>query len=287
MKFTVKEPATLIEFLLNVLHGKSRTGVKSLLSRHLVEVDQTTISRHDYVLKTGQLVSIRKNQPSSTAVFRELKILFEDDDLIVIEKNAGLLSVATDLGTEKSAHSILSAYVKRAHAKAKLYIVHRLDRETSGVMMFVKKKELQILLREAWQKSIAMRSYSAIVEGVVKKDKDVIVSWLKGTDGLRTYTSEKSGEGQKAVSRYTVIKRSAAYTLVDVELETGRKNQIRIHMQDLGHPVVGDPKYGATKDPLGRLGLHARILAFTHPASGESMRFESKIPEIFLELFSE
>ena len=286
MQFTVKQTTTLMEFLAKSLAGKSRTGIKALLAKRLVFVDQKVETQFNLALVPGQIIAIGKKTAAEPVMLRGVRIVYDDDDLVVVEKEAGLLSVAADTGSEKSAHSITGAHLKRLNHKARLFIVHRLDRETSGLMMFVKHKELQRKLRENWQESILMRSYAVVVEGVVAKDTGKIVSWLKGTDELRTYSSPVEGDGQKAISHFKVVRRAAANTLLDVELETGRKNQIRVHMQDMGHPVVGDDKYGATTNPIKRLGLHAQMLKFSHPVSGQAMAFESETPKEFLRLFT-
>lgn len=286
MKFTVKEPATLLEFLLLKLHGKSRTGVKSILARGIVSVNGAVTTHAKHSLLPGQIVTIGDKAPEEPVTLRGVKIVYEDDSVIVIDKAPGLLSVATDTGSERSAHSIVSDYVKRKTPKAKVLVVHRLDRDTSGLMMFVKDRELQRQLRQNWQESIETRRYIVVVEGTVAKDSGTITSWLKGTDSLRTYSSKTPNDGQKAVTHFKVLKRSADYSLLSVELETGRKNQIRVHMQDIGHPVVGDEKYGSQSDPIGRLGLHAAELAFEHPRTGKPLVFRSEAPKEFLKIFS-
>ncbi|MFZ5628885.1 MAG: RluA family pseudouridine synthase [Spirochaetota bacterium] len=293
-KFTVKDAAPLLDFLLIKLHGKSRTGVKAMLTRGMVRVDGTVVTQAKHSLVPGQVVAIGDAAPEKPVALRGVKIVFEDDSVIVIDKAAGLLSVATDTGHERSAHSIVSEHVKRKNPRAKVLVVHRLDRDTSGLMMFVKDRELQRQLRQNWQESIETRRYIVLVEGNVAKDSGTITSWLKGTDSLRTYSSKMPNDGQKAISHFTVLKRSTGYTLLSVELETGRKNQIRVHMQDIGHPVVGDEKYGSARlstdgaqsDPIGRLGLHAAELAFEHPRTGKMLVFRSEPPKEFLQIFS-
>lgn len=282
-----------MDFLMQALHGKSRTGVKSLLSKKLVTVDGELITRFDHPLSEGQVVGIGKKPQGKTTALRGLKIIYEDEAVIVIDKEAGLLSVSTDLGKERTAHGLVSAYVKRRNPKTKVLVVHRLDRDTSGIMMFVKDKDLQRHLRQNWQQSIETRSYLVVVEGIVEKDSGTIESFMHGTDSLRSYSSKRQEGGQKAVSRYKVLKRGKDHTLLEVELETGRKNQIRVHMQDIGHPVAGDSKYGSTRagalltaggakgDKLGRLGLHAHVLAFTHPVTEKPLVFQSPAPAEF------
>ncbi len=284
------------------LHGKSRTGVKALLAKKVVTVDGEMTTRFDHPLVAGQVVGIGKKPQGKPTSLRGLKIIFEDEAVIVIEKEAGLLSVATDLGKERTAHGLVSAYVKRRNPKTKVLVVHRLDRDTSGIMMFVKDKDLQRHLRQNWQQSIETRRYVVLVVGIVEKDSGTIESYMHGTDTLRSYSSNKKEGGQKAVTHFKVLQRGKKYTLLEVELETGRKNQIRVHMQDIGHPVVGDEKYGSIRtkehfatgdspgatprpvpaNPIGRLGLHAAELAFEHPSTGKMLVFKSEVPQEFL-----
>ena len=285
MQFTVKQGAALMEFLLVALHGKSRTAVKGMLTRRIVCVDGEVVTHVKHPLSPGQIVTIGEKSPEKPKALRGVKIIFEDDAVVVIDKSAGLLSVAADTGTERSAYSVVSEYITRRNAKQKIFVVHRLDRDTSGIMMFVKDKDVQRNFRTHWQEVVVTRTYAVVVEGVVAKNGGTIKSWLHGTDGLRTWSDQNPEGGQKAISHYKVIQRSAGFSLLNVELETGRKNQIRVHMQDIGHPVAGDEKYGAHTNPIGRLGLHARVLAFIHPVTGEKLSFESDIPPEFLRLF--
>jgi len=286
MQFTVKEPTTLLDFLLKMIEGKSRTGVKALLAKRLVSVEHQVVTKFNTPLKVGQLVAISKKTPVESVTLQGLSIVYDDDDLTVVNKSHGLLSVPPDTGSEKSALGIVTTHLKRLNSRARLFVVHRLDRDTSGLMMFVKKKDLQVTLRTNWQESILTRRYVVVVEGIVEKNAGTIISWLQGTDGLRTYSSQTPGKGQKAVTHYKVLQRSDEFSLVEVDLETGRKNQIRVHMQDLGYPVVGDEKYGSTRNPLRRLGLHAQILEFKHPVTGHKLSFDTPTPREFLKLFS-
>ena len=286
MEFTVKNSTPLLEFLLVALHGKSRTAVKAMLARRIVSVDGKIVTHAKHPLSAGQLVTIGDKSPEKPKALRGVKIIFEDDAVIVIDKSAGLLSVAADTGSERSAQSVVSEYITRRNPKQKIFVVHRLDRDTSGIMMFVKDKEMQRNFRTNWQEVVLTRTYAVVVEGVVAKNGGTIKSWLHGTDSLRTWSDQNPEGGQKAISHYKVIQRSAEFSLLDVELETGRKNQIRVHMQDFGHPVIGDDKYGAATNPIRRLGLHAQILKFNHPVSGQNMAFESETPKDFLRLFN-
>ena len=179
----------------------------------------------------------------------------------------------------------LKNYLKEKNPKDKIFVVHRLDRDTSGVMIFAKSEKAQDILQTTWNDSVKERTYVALVEGNVKKDSDTIISYLAENKAMITYSTDNEEEGKKAVSHYKVLKRNKNYSLLEVNIETGRKNQIRVHMQDLGHSVVGDKKYGSTKNPIKRLGLHAHTIVFKHPITKEVLSFTSKIPEAFLSLF--
>jgi 23S rRNA pseudouridine1911/1915/1917 synthase len=230
-------------------------------------------------------VIILKKKPAQMVTLRKLNLLYEDGHLLVIDKSAGLLSVATAKEVEETAFSILKSYIKKNHHRAELYIIHRLDRDTSGIMMFAKTKEIQQKLQENWDNAVTKRIYYAVVEGHVKNVAGEIVSCLKENKSLMVYSSKTPGDGQKAVTRYRVLKSNPRYSLLEVSLQTGRKNQIRVHLQDIGHSIAGDKKYGAATNPLGRLGLHAGILEFFHPATGKSMHFETPVPAVLEKLF--
>jgi 23S rRNA pseudouridine1911/1915/1917 synthase len=259
-----------------------------LLAHRQITVDGETVTQFNHPLAPGQVVGISRvggrgrGTPSAAGV----KIIFEDAHLIVIEKRAGLLSIATEMEREKTAFSLLSAHVKRANTRNRIFIIHRLDRETSGLMMFAKSHAVQAALQGDWQDSMLERIYIAVVEGRVAKPSGTIISWLKENKSLQMISSPVPNDGQRAVTHYRVLKTSPRYSLVELTLETGRKNQIRVHLQDLRHSVAGDKKYGATQNPIHRLALHARVLAFRHPVTGKSMRFESSPPKEFGDLFA-
>lgn len=281
----VTEESILMNFLSAKFPEKSRTAVKSLLAHKQVTVDDMVTTKFDFPLKRGQTVFINKKKSTEKPRFRELRIVHEDADLIVIDKASGLLSMATDTEKQKTAYSILSDYVKRYDPKNLIFIVHRLDRETSGLMMFARSKKVQEALQKDWNESIIERSYVAIVEGAMDKKEGTITSWLKENKAMVMYSSQTPDDGQKAVTHYKVLKTNRLFSLLDVKLETGRKNQIRVHMKDLGFPVTGDKKYGAKLNPVGQMGLHARVLAFKHPVTGRAMRFDTPIPLKFQKLF--
>ena len=172
---------------------------------------------------------------------------------------------------------MLSEYVKKFNPKNLIFIVHRLDRDTSGLMMFAKSKKVQEVLQKDWNNAIIERSYVVVVEGTVEKAEGTVTSWLKENKALVMYSSQTPDDGQKAVTHYKVLKTDKQFSLLEVKLETGRKNQIRVHMKDMGYPVTGDKKYGAKLNPIGQMGLHARVLSFKHPSSGKTLRFDTPI----------
>lgn len=282
----VTEPDELMKFLRAQLPNKSRNDIKSLLVHRQISINNEVITQFNHPLSVGQQVVVNwakvliEKQPDG------LNIVFEDPYIIIVEKEAGLLSIATETEKEQTAYSILSDHVKKRDPKNKIFVLHRLDRETSGVMMFAKSEKVQKLLQEAWKEAVLERTYVVVVEGVVAKEEGTITSWLTESKAFIMYSSRTPNDGQKAVTHYRVLKKSKHYSLLEVKLETGRKNQIRVHMKEIGHSVIGDKKYGATKHPIGRLGLHAQVLAFKHPITGEVVRYESEIPKPFLNLFS-
>ncbi|MGD0821769.1 MAG: RluA family pseudouridine synthase [Desulfomonilia bacterium] len=284
--FTVVEPAELMNYLLDQMPDKSRKTIKSLLAHHQVSVDYRVTTQFNHRLKPGQQVVINWSKVLQESPHRGMKILYEDPYLIVIEKPPGLLSIATEKENERTAFRILSDQLKKTNPKGRIFVVHRLDREASGIMMFAKDKETQQLLQHAWDEDVIERSYVVVVEGLIPQEHGTITSWLKENKALVVYSSPTPGDGKKAITHYRVIKKNIICSLLEVKLQTGRKNQIRIHMKDLGHSIIGDKKYGGRENPMKRLGLHARVLAFRHPMTGKELRFETPIPKVFLRLFT-
>jgi 23S rRNA pseudouridine1911/1915/1917 synthase len=281
----VAAPTDLITFLTAGLSDKSRKAILSMLTHKQISVDHKITTQYNHPLNTGQQVIVNWNKVLQGSRQKGLKNIFEDAGIVVVEKPYGLLSIATDKEKDRTAYRILSDQAKKIHPKNLIFIVHRLDRDVSGLMVFAKKKDIQQRLQEAWDKDVIERKYIAVVEGVVKEDRGTITSWLKENKARIMYSSDIPDDGQKAVTHYRVLKRAKNFTLIEVSLETGRKNQIRVHMKDIGHSIVGDVKYGAHRKDLGRLGLHAFVLAFRHPVTGENLHFETRIPDSFLSLF--
>ncbi len=286
-KFIVEEPSGLLAFLLAGLSGKSRNNVKSILSGGAVSVDGKTVTRHDHPLRPGQCVCISPPEQQPGKLTGRLKLIYEDDELLAVNKAAGLLTVATGSGNEQTAYREATEYVRRTRADNRVFVVHRLDRDTSGVVLFAKNERIKLALQDNWNELVKTRGYTAVAEGTLSEKNGTIVSWLKETKTHRMYSSPTEGDGQKAVTAYRVIRESRAYSLLQITLETGRKNQIRAHMKELGHPVAGDKKYGAATNPLGRLALHAGTLELVHPFSGRPMAFQCDTPGDFRALFTD
>lgn len=278
----VKESIELMAFLGIHFSGKSRSSLKSMLTNKLVCVNGNPVTQYNHLLQVGDAVTINSGKMSYELKHPKVKIIFEDDYLIVIEKSEGLLAVATDeKKNETTAYTILSNYLKKRDPYNRLFVVHRIDRETSGLIMYAKTKEVQLKLQDNWHENIDERVYIAVVEGLVEKKEDTITSYLRQSRAFKMHSSQSDADGVEAVTHYRIINQSAHYTLLKVELETGRKNQIRVHMQEIGHPIIGDKKYGADISPIGRVGLHAKVLAFKHPITNEPLRFETAIPRKF------
>lgn len=281
--YTVKEQKELLPFLLEAMSNRSRNSVKSILTRGQVTVDDHMETKHNYPLYPGQTVTILKNKAAvKESALIGMSILHEDEDVIVINKEAGLLSIATEKEKKQTAHHQLMEYVRREDPQNRVFVVHRLDKDTSGVMMFAKNEQTKRTLQDAWRENVNERTYAALVEGEMAKEKGYVSSWIKESKTHLMYSSPIKNDGQHAITHYNVIQSNKEFSLLEVQLETGRKNQIRVHMQDLGNPVVGDKKYGSKQNAIRRLGLHAKVLAFKHPTSGELLRFEVDVPKSFL-----
>lgn len=274
----------MLPFLLEKLSEKGRNKVKGILTHRQVSVDGKVATRHDVLLQPGQVVTVSTLGGVRKEALHGIRILHEDAHIIVIDKPPGLLSMATETERDHTAYRILMDYVQTSDPAHRVFIVHRLDRETSGVMMFAKSESVQQTLQNGWRDIVKERLYVVVVEGEVAKEEGMIKTWLKESKTHTMYVS-KPGDGVEAVTHYLVLRSNPSHSLLQIELETGRKNQIRVHMQSIGHSVVGDKRYGAKSNPIGRLALHARVLRFSHPVSGEMLQFETNIPPVFQRLF--
>lgn len=283
--FDVRTPDTLMPFLLSVCKGKSRTTVKSYLAHRQVSVNGVPVTRFDTPLKEGDVVEIVQGHVEKPFVNRMLRIVYEDEYLLVVDKRNGLLSMATDRERVKTAYYILSEYLKSKDRSARIFIVHRLDRETSGLMLFAKSMEVQHKLQKNWEECVLERKYTAVVSPPLKKEHGRIESYLAQNKAFQVYTTNDPEEGELAITDFERIKSNDRYSMVECSLETGKKNQIRVHMKECGSPIIGDKRYGGIPSPIGRVALHARILRFIHPVTGRELSFDTGVPALFESLF--
>lgn len=281
LEFTVETPARLLEYLIASMPDRNRTQVKKLLGHDQVMVDGTVTRQFDQELPAGSHVSVNLTRSFVQFANRRIQMVYEDDDIIVINKGYGLLSMSNDKIKEGTAYSILRDYLKEKDPRNKLFIVHRLDQHTSGLMLFAKNVKAKEAMQHNWNNMVRRRQYVCVVEGILDPAEGVRQSYLAENSQHVVYSTDNPEVGQLAYTRYKTLRRGQGYTLAEVELETGRKNQIRVHMKDLGHPIAGDRKYGAKTSPIHRLALHARTLCFIHPVTGKLMDFSTPIPSSF------
>ena len=306
--YQVSQDAFLLEYLFQLFPGQSRTGVKNMLSKGRILVNGESRTAFDLPLKKGDRITVlskgisiaraTRNDARSEVEKAGVQILFEDENYIVVDKPSGMLTVAT--GKEKKTlYALLNAYIKvnaRMQRKedllsgrepdrstAKIWIVHRLDRGTSGVLVFAKNERAKDILQSKWKDLVAERKYVAWLEGRLEKERGAIQSWLaENPKSLKMVSLDQEAPGsQLAITHYRVLSCSRHYTQVEFSLQTGRKNQIRVHAASLEHPVAGDEKYGAQTDPVKRLALHAETLVFRNPFSGKMVRCTSPLPDCF------
>lgn len=284
--YTPAVETRLLEFLFASMPGRKRTNVKELLRHNQVKVNDEVTTQFDIPLTSADTVYVNLTREFPRFYNRRLKIVYEDDDIIVANKGYGLLSIGNDKVREGTAYSILKDYLKWVDPRQKIFIVHRLDRDTSGLMMFAKNIQAKETMQHNWNNMVLNRTYVAVVEGNVENDEGTIRTYLAENSRYEVYVTENPEEGQLAVTRYKVLKRKNGYTLMELELDTGRKNQIRVHMKHIGHPIAGDRRYGAKSSPIHRLALHARTLRFAHPATRREMDFSTPIPASFVKMTS-
>ncbi len=282
--YPVNEECELLQFLMSHIDGISRTRAKELLSRKMVYVNSQITTRYNTPLHPGMLVQISDHGHKRDLQSQWLRIVYEDAFLLVVDKANGILTNSTPGKRTQSVKTILDEYVKRTNRTFAVHTVHRLDRETSGLLIFAKRRDVQQMLVDRWRDLVADRRYIAVCEGQLEKEAGHVTSWLTDNKMFVTQSSPVDNGGKEATTHYRVLKLAADYNLVEMKLDTGRKNQIRVHMQDLGHSIAGDYKYGAQTDPIGRVCLHAYKLAFQHPVTGEFLKFETPIPEQFKKL---
>ncbi len=281
--YVVDREAQLLDWMLATLPG-SKTKTKAILQGHGIKVDGKQVTQFDFLLKPGMKVSVSKSKKNDTFKSRYVNIVYEDRWLVVVEKKTGILSMAAG-HSSLNVKSVLDDYFKRTRQKCTAHVVHRLDRDTSGLMIYAKDMQTEQLLEHDWHGTVFDRRYVAVVSGEMEEDEGTIANWLKDNKAYVTFSSPVDNGGKYAVTHFHTLKRTTEHSLVEFRLETGRKNQIRVHTSDMGHPVCGDIKYGNGDDPLHRLCLHAYVLCFYHPVTGKPMEFETPIPAQFRAMF--
>lgn len=276
------ETAGLMDFIAKQLPDAKRNDIKKWLKYGHVMLQGVVTNAFDAPVMPDEWVEINLTRPYPVFKHPRLSIVYEDEDVIVVNKGYGLLSIGTDRpGKVDTAYSILRNFVKKVHPSNKIFIVHRLDRDTSGLMMFAKTPEAKDAMQHNWNNMVLDRTYVAVLEGEVEQDEGIVKSYLAENSRHEVYSTDNPDEGRLAVTRYKVLRRGHGRSLVEFSLDTGRKNQIRVHAKEMGHPIIGDKRYGAETSPLHRLALHARSLRFVHPVTHKDMRFETPIPSKF------
>lgn len=282
--FVVSADDTLLSAVGKILSDHTPTKLKSMLKHDQFAVNGTPCSQFDREVKAGDEIAVNFDQAFATFRSQRLQLVYEDDDVLVVDKGYGLLSMGTDRVKDGTVYSLMRSYVKANNPRKQVFIVHRLDRDTSGLMMLAKSAEAKDTMQHNWNNMVLSRKYVAVLEGELENDEGVVKSYLAENSQYEVFSTNNPKEGQLAITRYKVLRRANGKTLVEVELDTGRKNQIRVHMKDLGHPIVGDRKYGAGPSPIHRLALHAQTLRFVHPITRRDMKFETPIPAKFRSL---
>ena len=289
--FKVHKETPLLEFLYEHITNDSKNNIKKLLSRRQVLVDGAPVTQFDFMLSKDDVVMISNNPVEKIEAPKgrqtHLDIIYEDEDFIAINKPSGLLSVPSDNERSITAYRLMMDYVTSKNKHSRVYVLHRIDKETSGVLVACKSEAVRNKLQKDWNDNVISRGYYAVVEGILDKKEGDIQSWLrKAPETNLMYSAHKPGDGKLAITHYKVIREGKDYSLLDVHIDSGRKNQIRVHMKDIGHNVIGDTSYGSTKDPIQRLGLHAYELVFKNPINGNVMRFSAKMPSEFTALLN-
>lgn len=281
LEIKVTENTELLNFLVDNNVRKSRNATKSLLVHKQIRVNNKVVSQHNHELKAGDVVSVHKHDHKmDQKKLKGLTIMYEDKDLIVVDKDSGLLSVSTGRELLKeTAYNVINEYVRGKNAKERAYVLFRLDRETSGLMVFAKSAEIQEELQHTWILNPPKRSYLGVIEGPLVPEKGTITSWLTENKNFVVFASKTDNGGLEAITNYETIKANSRYSVIRLTPTTSRKNQLRVQLQFIGHPIVGDKKYGSKISPLRRIALHADELEFIHPKTKQKIYLTSPLPK--------
>lgn len=277
-KYIVKEDETLFLFLRKTLSNISKNSVKNILHNDKVYVNNNLITKYDYIVKKGDIVEIKEK------IKNDIEIIYEDKYIIVVNKPSGLLTISTNKEKVKTLYHLVMEYLKNKNKNSKIFIIHRLDRDTSGVIMFAKNEKVKHLYQDNWNSLVKKRCYFAITDGKMKKSEGTIKSYLTEKNGFVYSTNEKNGK--LSITEYKVLKEKNNLSLLDINIRTGRKNQIRVHMSENKTPILGDIKYGSKSKVINRLALHAYKLELINPITKKLVTFESEIPKEFLKILN-
>ena len=281
--YLVHDEAPLLEWLIANIKG-SRSKIKATLQGRGIKVNGKCVTQFDFPLKKGMKIAVSQTKKNDQFKSRYVKLVYEDRWLVVVEKNVGILSMAAG-HKSLNVKSVLDNYFQKTGQKCRAHVVHRLDRDTSGLMVYAKDIETEQIFEHNWHEIVYDRRYVAVVSGEMAENEGTIANWLKDNKAYVTYSSPVDNGGKYAVTHFRVLDRTTEHSLVEYQLETGRKNQIRVHSADMGHPVCGDTKYGNGDDPIHRLCLHACVLCFWHPVTRERMEFDTPVPTSFRQIF--
>ncbi|MBQ7690587.1 MAG: RluA family pseudouridine synthase [Muribaculaceae bacterium] len=279
--FTAREQSGLLDFVMHALDGISRNKAKGILTKGGVTVDGQVQTHHEFRVLPGNVVTISRHPQPLAERTPHFDIVYEDPYLVVVDKAPGVLSMGVGAGS-LNMKSLLDRHFAETRQRCTAHVVHRLDCRTSGLMVYAKNTEVQQQFTNDWRGIVTDRRYVAVVDGVMEHDEGRVESWLKDTPNMKVVSSRVDNGGKRAITTWRVLERAQEHTLIELKLFTGRKNQIRVHMADIGHPVTGDGKYGRQTKPGSRHCLHAIKLEFTHPVTGQQLHFETPIPDHFL-----
>lgn len=282
--YIIQEETELLKHLIASYPHKKKPLLKSVMGGGQIRINGDVITQFNHPLKKGDEIQINWAKPSKKVKLQKLNIIYEDQDLIVIEKEAGLLSVASLKEKNKNAVQILKEHMEAIDPRLKVYIIHRLEREASGILLFAKSQKVQEELQNHWEDYVIDRKYIAVVEGKIKESENTLRNYLRSNKHNQVYIVNTQDNATEAITHYKLLKQSNAYSMLEFRVETGFKNQIRVQMAHYGFPVTGDKKYTAKKNPLGRVALHANLIELKHPTSGEHLKFELVPPSNFRNL---
>lgn len=280
IKLVANKKEELLSFLLLNIKNKSRNNIKTFLKNNMILVNGKEVNKYNYLLKENDKVEV--NFFKKEKIKSKVRIIYEDEDIIVVDKDTNVLSVSTNKEKNKTVYHYLLEYLEKKNENERLFIVHRLDKDTSGVLLFAKNQNFRDSLQNDWNSIVTKRSYIAVVKGTFDKKEGSIVSYLKENKEGNVYASY---DGKKATTNYIVLMEKNDYSLLEVEIESGRKNQIRVQLNDIKHPILGDKKYGDVNTAYKRLFLHAKEIEFTNPMNNKKEKYEAKTPKEFLDFF--